>query len=105
MLFYYYKMHLRNKIKALIQSLRKEAINLTNSLNQDSELQTICKNLKNLRRQKEISLLELSLRTDVSVYALKNLEKGVVTPRFSLEELFRLCDYYQIPPDKIFRPL
>ncbi len=73
--------------------------------NDNPELPTICKNLKNLRRQKGISLLELSLWTDVSVYALRNLEKGIITPRFSLEELFRLCDYYQIPFDKIFQPL
>lgn len=40
------------------------------------ELQTMCENFKNLRQQKGISILELSLRTDVSVYALRNLEKA-----------------------------
>lgn len=40
------------------------------------ELQTMYENFKNLRQQKGISILELSLRTDVSVYALRNLEKA-----------------------------
>lgn len=70
-----------------------------------NDIQIMCTNLKILRLQKNISILELALRTDVSVYALRNLEKGVVPPRFSLEELFRLCDYYKIPPEHIFRPL
>lgn len=54
-----------------------------------NDIQIMCTNLKILRLQKNISILELALRTDVSVYALRNLEKGVVPPRFSLEELFR----------------
>ncbi len=78
---------------------------MTKSLNQDSELQTMCENFKNLRLQRNLSIRELSRLTKVSVYMLKSLEQGIVPPRFGVNAFLRLCTFYQIPPDKIFRPL
>lgn len=78
---------------------------MTNSLNQDSELQTMCENFKNLRLQRNLSIRELSRLTKVSVYMLNSLEQGIVPPRFGVNAFLRLCTFYQITPDQIFRPL
>lgn len=73
--------------------------------NDDPELPTMCENFKNLRLQRNLSIRELSRLTKVSVYMLKSLEQGIVPPRFGVNAFLRLCTFYQIPPDKIFRSL
>ncbi len=58
-------------------------------------------NITYLRKINNLSLKRMSEILNVSVYSLKNIEKGILPPKLKVDILFKVQSYFRISPQII----
>lgn len=59
--------------------------------------------IKALREQQNITQEELAYRSDISIDAIRQLERGVKLAR--MDTMFKLCKGLNIKPENLYNPL
>ena len=66
------------------------------------QIRTMRGNIRMLRRQRNLSVRDLSEQSGISASVLRNIEAG---QDFGLSHLLKLCRFYGIKPYEIFLPI
>ena len=67
-----------------------------------SDIQILCQNIKSLRQQHNLSKKEMSQILGIGMKTLNQIENGILPPRMSCEPLFRIQSHFGIRPQQLF---
>ncbi len=70
----------------------------------DAEIQTLCGNIRSLRKRKGLTQKEMAALMGISIAGLRKLESGTLPPRLQLDAIFSLAAAFSLPPDWFFAP-
>ena len=67
-----------------------------------SDIQILCQNIKSLRQKHNLSKKEMSKILGIGMKTLNQIENGILPPRMSCEPLFRIQSHFGIRPQQLF---